>query len=342
MSGKVKWGILGGGIIANDFIAPAIQHSKNAELVAVYSRSREKAEIFAKRHQIPYYYDNKEGFFRNETIEVVYISTPNSHHHIDVIKAAKKSKHIFCEKPMATNLEDALLMKQECLSNEVKFGLAFMFPFHPLSKLAKEWIIRGRIGEIQLVSANFIFDLPECEKVNPWRFQPELSGGGAVIEVGCHCVNILNYLIGKKIVSISAMMNRDRWQAPSESIGIISFQYENQIMGQITVANNISGAGPYGMNFMIHGKEGSIIGLGNMNRYPSGTLIFRNRLGHEEIVSLPLSSRLDLYIEEIERFSDVILNQSLPYVGLEDGIYNLKIILAAYESASLGHAVQIK
>lgn len=334
MSGKLKWGILGAGLIANDCVAPAILQSKNSELIAVYARQKERADSFARKFQAPNSYDDLEAFLANPEIEVVYISSPNARHYSDSLAAIKNKKHVFCEKPMCTSIEEALQLKDACQAAGVKFGLAFMFPFHPLSVLAKNRIKEGRIGEIILMKANFVFDLPACEKINPWRFQPELSGGGAIIEVGCHGIDILNYLSEKKVVSVSATADRPRMTPPSENVGIITAVYEDNSIGLITVANNAPGAGPYGANFEVHGTLGSIVGLGNLNRFPTGKLIFRDRSGKEEIINLPFNNTdFQVYIDEVDQFSGHILKNAPLYADLENGISNMKVIMAAYRSA---------
>lgn len=341
MTTKLKWGIMGAGLIANDCVAPAILQSNNAELFAVYSRTKDKSDSFAKRFNISNSYSNITDFLENPEMDVIYISTPNAHHYKDVLEGVKYKKHIFCEKPMSLNMDEAYEIKKNCELNHVKYGLAFMFPFHPLSVLAKEWINQNKIGHIRLIKSNFIFELPECEKINPWRFKPELSGGGSIIEVGCHCIDILNFLIEKDIQSVSSITNINRLQPPSESTGIINLKYKDDIIGIVTVSNIIPGAGPYGCNFELHGTEGSIIGLGNLSRNPSGTLIFRNKKGVEERISLPNNSDYQLYIKEVEAFSDHIINNTPLYSDVNNGIMNMKIITAAYKSAEQNRVVSL-
>jgi 1,5-anhydro-D-fructose reductase (1,5-anhydro-D-mannitol-forming) len=331
MGKKIKWGIMGAGLIADDRIAPALSKTNNSELVAIYTRSKDKAKTFALKYNVLNYYDNKMDFLANKDIDVVYISTPNACHYEDIISTLKADKHVFCEKPIATSVDEALKIQEVCSLSKKKFGLAFMFPFHPLSILAKNWIDQGRIGKILLLKSNFIFDLPECEKINPWRFDPNLSGGGAIIEVGCHCIDIFNFLLGNKVVSVNAVTNISK---PSESLAILTTTYENGTLGLITVSNNIPGAGPFGTNFEVHGENGSIIGLGNLSRNPSGKLIYRDKLGKEEIISLPNVIDYQLYIDEIESFSNHIINGTDLYGNLENGIQNMKVIDAAYMSSS--------
>jgi predicted dehydrogenase len=341
MRRKIKWGILGSGLIADDRIAPAIQRASNAELVAVYARTLKKVITFAERYNVQCYYSNKSDFLDDAEVEAVYISTPNSFHYEDVIASARSKKHILCEKPMAIRIEECQKMNEVCKQADVKFAVAFMFPFHPLSITAKKWIASGKIGEWKLLKANIIFTLPECERVNPWRFQPEISGGGAIIEVGSHCIDILNYLVGEKVVSVTAMTDSERFSPPSESVGMIILKYENNAHGIITVANNLASAGSYGNNFEIHGTKGSIIGVGNLTRNPSGRLIYRNTKGEENIINLPDRTNLKLYTDMIQNFSQCIIENKSPRSNALHGILNMQIITAAYDSAKTGKTIKI-
>jgi predicted dehydrogenase len=341
MKRKVKWGILGAGLIANDCVAPAIQKADNAELVAIYARSPEKANNFAKRHNVQRYYSKKPDFLADKEIEAVYVSTPNSFHCDDVIASARSKKHVLCEKPMATSIEECMKMVNNCKQANVKFAVAFMFPFHPLSIIAKKWILSKKIGEVKLLKANIVFKLPQCERVNPWRFDPHISGGGAIIEVGCHCIDILNYLISKRVISVTAMMDFDRFCSPSERLGTIILRYETGIYGIITVANDLPSAGPFGNNFEIHGTKGSIVGLGNLTRYPSGELIYKNTKGDKTTIRLSDCTDLKLYTDEIKYFSQCIMYNKPPRTNALYGTQIMKIIFAVYRSTKTERTIRI-
>jgi predicted dehydrogenase len=341
MANKLKWGILGAGLLAEERIAPAILESCNSELIAAYGHTKDKVSRFAEKFHLPDWYDNLSEFLANPDIDIVYISTPNMYHYEDIMSAIAAKKHVFCEKPMTTSLDKAYKIKEACDKYQVKFGLAFMFPFHPLSVLAKKWLLDDRIGNVLFARANFVHDLPACEKINGWRFKPEISGGGTIIEVGCHCADILNFLLGKNVKQVSATVNRNRREEPSESVGIINLVYENNILGLISVSNNIPGAGPYGTNFEIHGTKASIIGIGNLNRNPSGKLILRDASGKEEITSLPDETDHLLYIDEIESFTSHVMYGSPLYSNIDNGIYNMEIIMSAYESAEQKKTVDL-
>lgn len=337
----MKWGILGAGLFAEDRLAPALNLSRNAELHAVYARDKEKASLFAHRFNVKKYYFDYFSFLSDPAIDIIYVCTPNFRHHEDTLAAIQAGKHVFCEKPMTTSLDKAYQIQNACEKHQVNFGLAFMFPFHPLSVKAKNWIQEGRIGDILYVKSNFVHDLPAIEKKDNWRIKPEISGGGTIIEVGCHCADILNYLLEKKVKEISAVVNHARWQAPSESVALLNLIFEENILGTIAVSNNIPGAGPYGTNFEIHGTKASIIGIGNLNRNPTGKIILRDEHGKEEIISLPDRTDYQLYIGEIESFSSHIISGSTFYSGLNNSLYNMKIIMSAYESAEQKKTVKI-
>ena len=161
----VKWGILSTAGIARKQLIPAFGRATNAEVVAIASSSGiEKAKEVADKFSIEKAYGNYESLLDDPAIDAVYIPLPNHLHKKWTIAAAKKGKHILCEKPAAVNTDEFQEMKSICMEHQVIFMEAFMYQFHPQHERARKIIDSGEIGEVSYIRAAHSFYLLRGEK----------------------------------------------------------------------------------------------------------------------------------------------------------------------------------
>jgi xylose dehydrogenase (NAD/NADP) len=193
MARKIRWGILGVAKI-NERVIPAFAQARYAELLAIASRSSEKAEQAAARYGVPRSYSSYEALLEDKDIDAVYIPLPNSLHASWTMRAAEAGKHVLCEKPIASNAEEARQMVAVCRRKGVALMDGFFWPHHPRTSRLREEIDRGVIGEVELVRGSFSFLLP-LEPTNI-RLQPELAGGCAM-DVGCYPVYGALWVFGR-------------------------------------------------------------------------------------------------------------------------------------------------
>ena len=341
---KIKWGILGVGLLSDERIAPGISISENSELVAIslsrQSTSTQKLEDFAKRHNVPRWYTDIDKFLADPEIDVVYVCVPNAYHCEFVKKVASAGKHVFCEKPMAISLDECQQMIDACEKAKVKLGLAFMLPFHPGAIHSRQIIRSGELGDVRLIRSNIMFRIPPVEQINPWRLDPKISGGGPIIEVGSHCVDIMDFLIESPVVEVSAMADKDRWSGTSEELGTILLRYANEAIGIITVASILPCAGEYGACYDVHGTKASLVGVGNLMRDPTGYILLQRENGTNQkfIYSGHMAT---LWAGEVTEFSRCIIEGDQPRTDGNHGMHNIRILLAAYESVSSGKTIKI-
>src|SRR3954447_13087611 len=183
---NVRWGVLSTANIGRRAVLPAIQRSRNGELVAVASRDADKARAFAADLGIPRAYASYEQLLADPEIEAVYIPLPNSMHREWTIKAAQAGKHILCEKPLGLNAAECAEMDAAARQNGVLLMEAFMYRFHPQTERVIQLIRQGAIGHPRLIHAAFTFRLSNPANI---RLQSDL-GGGSLMDVGCYCVNV--------------------------------------------------------------------------------------------------------------------------------------------------------
>jgi len=214
-----QWGILSTANIGRRAMIPALQKSEMAQVSAVASRDADRARLFADELDIPQSYGDYQALLDDEGIDAVYIPLPNHLHKEWTIRAAEAGKHILCEKPLALNAEESREMIAAAKANGVQLMESFMYRHHPRIMAAREMVRSGMIGEVHTIESAFTFKLTNSEDI---RYQPEM-GGGALMDVGCYCVNLSRLMAGREPVSVSA---RAVW-APSgvddQLAGILDF-----------------------------------------------------------------------------------------------------------------------
>lgn len=182
MSGIIKWGIIGPGIIANEF-AFDFQFVKNAKLEAVASSSSERAEAFAHKFSIPKVYTSYDDLYNDPEIDIIYIATPHTFHFEQSKKALLSGKAVLCEKPMTVTLQetlDLLTLAQE----QKKFLMEGMWTyFLPAIQKAYQWAATGRIGKVIQVKSDFGYKVPYNEKGR--MYNPDLAGG-SLLDMGVY------------------------------------------------------------------------------------------------------------------------------------------------------------
>jgi predicted dehydrogenase len=204
---ELTWGVISTSNIGRAAVNPAIQASSNGELLAVASRNEETAREFATKAGLPDYYGSYEALLDDERIDAVYIPLPNSLHREWTVKAAEKGKHILCEKPLALNAAQCDEMQRAAEANGVRLMEAFMYRFHPQTEKVVEMVRKGVVGDLRFIRSAFTFRLTNPDNI---RLNPEL-GGGALMDVGCYCVNVSRTVAGQEPMEVQALVT---WVPP--------------------------------------------------------------------------------------------------------------------------------
>ena len=193
----IKWAILGPGKIAHKF-AQDFRQVKNASLIAVASRSRERAESFASEYQIPNLLSYDE-LYRSPEVDVVYIATPHNFHYEQALKCLKNKKAVLCEKPVTLNDQQFRSLVDEAKKNKVFLMEAMWTYFIPCIQKAKEWIKQGKIGDVKIIQADFGYKMD----FNPYSriYAPELAGG-ALLDLGVYPISFASFFAESKPTKI--------------------------------------------------------------------------------------------------------------------------------------------
>lgn len=197
---RLRWGILSTANIGRAAVIPAIQASAGGEVVAVASRDAGKGAAFAAKLGIPRSYGSYDALLEDDGIDAVYIPLPNSLHREWALRAVAAGKHVLCEKPLGLSAAECIEMGEAARAAGVQLHEAFMYRFHPQTETARRLLQDGAIGEVRHLHAAFTFRLTNAANI---RFQPDL-GGGALLDVGCYCVDAMRTVAGQEPVEVQA------------------------------------------------------------------------------------------------------------------------------------------
>jgi predicted dehydrogenase len=198
---KLAWGILGTGNIARQFSDGVKKYCERSWLAAVGSRSAQPAAEFAGRYGVLNSYPTYDQVLKDPQVDAVYISLPNSMHCDWAIRALSAGKHVLCEKPLASNAAEAAKMFQAARTSGKTLVEAFMYRAHPQTREVMEKVRAGAIGEVKLIRTSFCYRTNRVE--GNIRFDPALAGG-ALMDIGCYCINFSRMVAGVDVTDIQA------------------------------------------------------------------------------------------------------------------------------------------
>jgi len=192
----MRWGILGTGRIAFDFVLAVQQQVPSAEFVAVGSRKKENAEDFAKNFGIKKTYGSYEELVQDPDVEVIYVATPHNYHREHSVLCLQHGKHVLCEKPIAINAKEAEDIFKVAKEKKLFCMEAMWSRFMPVWCAVREHLKKGTIGDVRLFSATYGGNIVDQEGIAPKRIlDPELAGG-SLLDLGDYLTSLSNMVFG--------------------------------------------------------------------------------------------------------------------------------------------------
>jgi predicted dehydrogenase len=205
MAKKVRWGVLGVANIATKKVIPAMQKGERSEIVAIASRSADRARQAAEELGIAKAYGSYEELLADAEVEAIYNPLPNHLHVPWSIKAAKRAKHVLCEKPIALSAKEVESLIEVRHRTGVKIGEAFMVRTHPQWLRALEIVRNGEIGELRAIMSPFSYFNRDPENV---RNVAEFGGGG-LMDIGCYPITMSRFLFEREPARVASVVDRD-------------------------------------------------------------------------------------------------------------------------------------
>ncbi len=347
-NGKIKIGIIGAGNIAQSSHIPSYLKQDDVELTAVCDIKLERAQEVAKKYGFKYAVQDYRDLLSIDEIDAVSICTWNNSHAPIAIAAANAGKHILCEKPMAMTVAEAEAMADAAAKSGKVFMMAFVNRFRADSKYLKALADEGRFGEIYCSKAGWL-----RRRGTPlgWFTDTAKSGGGPVIDIGVHVIDLTWYLMGKpKPTRVSAQTyykigdyktkGVSRWVAfdtdnlvfNTEDSAQAIIHFENGATMLFDVSWAINGEGSPDIYCHLYGtKAGATLDPLKIYGEDGGYL-------SDAVPVLKNENRFD---NEIRHFLDCIKESKEPIATAEDGVLIQKILNGIYDSAKLGKEVSL-
>lgn len=313
----INWGILGCARIARDRFIPGIMKSEHGNIYAIASRSEKKLNDFLERFPFEKAYLSYEEILEDPEVDAVYIPLPNHLHKEWVIKAARKGKHVLCEKPMALNQEEVKEMMEESQKNGVILAEAFGYLHGDVMLQIEQLLQTNVIGELRHLDARFqiCVDNMGIGKKDDIRYQKEY-GGGVIYDLGCYAISFMRSIYQEEPCKIQVLsQNAESGIAEHASLNL-------QFPSGRTANAFVSFDSFYEHSRTLIGEKGSIIIPIPFNFQGEGKYYLTGSSGVEE---KKIHCR-DHYMLEAEDFNLSILEKREPKISLNYSMKNMKVI----------------
>lgn len=229
----IKWGFIGCGEVTEKKSGPAFSLVEDSTVVAVMSRSADKARSYAQRHGIKRWYTDPQALLDDPEVNAVYIATPPSTHATFAIMAMKAGKPVYVEKPMAANYEDCCRINRISLTTGMPCFVAYYRRYLDYFQRVKQLVNSGAIGTVVNVQIRFAVpprDLDYNSRNLPWRVQPDIAGGGYFYDLAPHQIDLLQEMFGPIIEAEGYTANRGGLYETEDSVSAC-FRFSTGVPG---------------------------------------------------------------------------------------------------------------
>jgi predicted dehydrogenase len=317
----------------------ALTESDNADVVGIHDAKPEHARWIRQDFGVPFVDDARDLVASPDVVAVVVCSA-NADHRAHVELAAAYGRHVLCEKPIATTMEDARAIVSACAAADVQLHVAFVSRFLPVVGRARQAVRDGRLGElIGLVGGNR--GRPPLPPTYPqWITDPVAAGGGALIDHSVHVTDAMRHVSGLEVTGVSAEAGELLWDCGVDDVAILLLRFANGAVGSVDPSWSVPADSPsdYDFSLRIVGTEGS---LDVTDTAGSLHVVSARDGGARGLRHASFAEDADRAM--IEAFLTSVRSGILqePCATGEDGVRALEIALAGYESSASGSAVAV-
>jgi predicted dehydrogenase len=315
----VRWGLLSTARI-NRLVLDGARQSDRLAFTAVASRDRDRAAAYAREHELERAHGSYDDLLADPEVDAVYISLPNSLHVEWTLRALAAGKHVLVEKPLSRHPADVERVFDAADEAGLVVSEAFMWRHHPQTKKLAQLVAAGEIGPLRHIRATFRFELTRTVDV---RLLAGLDGG-ALMDVGCYCVNASRLLAGEP-----ERVTGEQALGPS---GVdLEFTGTLDLPGNVTAAFECAFVPPARVELEVTGEAGVLYVAEPW--HPSDRGIELRRAGREPTqVSVPAANSYRLQLENV---SDAIRGEAPLLLGREDAVGQARALEALYEAATV-------
>ena len=339
MAQKVRWGVIGAGGIADRRTIPGMMLCDNAELVAVMEINMELAEKCRAKWGCKKAYDSEAALLADPEIDAVYIASPVFLHAKQAMAAADAGKHILIEKPLAMTSEEGQKVVEYCKEKGVLIAAGLMMRFGAYVQAMKKAVAEGKIGKPVSGYAQFTCWYPDMP--GNWRQSKKNGGGGSMMDMGVHCIDLMQYILGTKVKDVAAFHDTLTFGYEVEDSSTVLLRMENG--AQCVVQSNFNipdDAAKWRIE--IFGDQGRLIGDTVIGQVDGGSLdaMFLGaqgaydaqqdkKDGERSAIEVEFGN---MYAREVASFSNSILTGAPVEVPAEEAVQVQRVMEAAYRS----------
>ncbi|CAN5130062.1 Gfo/Idh/MocA family oxidoreductase [soil metagenome] len=338
---KAGYALIGVGELTETQLLPAFEHCKYSKPVALISDDKGKLKPLAAKYNIPessiYSYDEFDAIANDPSIDAVYIVLPNSLHKEYTVKAALAGKHVLCEKPMASTVQEAQEMIDACKHANKKLMIAYRIQYEPHHLLMQNWVSNKIFGNVKIIES---FNGQNIQDVKQWRFKKLLSGGGALMDLGIYSINTIRFLTGMEPEWVSANIQTntadERFKEVEESV-FFQMGFNDGTVAVCGTSLNVNDC----QRYRCITETDAWFGMDPAFAYQD-LKIEISTPGNEENFPVPIIEKTNQFANILDHMSSCILNDHEPKTPGEEGLKDLKIIEAIYQAAKEERVVRIQ
>ncbi len=332
---KLGYAVVGLGSLAINQILPAFARCEKSKVTALVSGHPDKAKKLALRYGVAessiYNYETYDRLKDNPDVDIVYVVLPNSMHAEYTIRAAKAGKHVLCEKPMANTPEDCRQMIEACRAAGKKLSIGYRLHYEPFNQALVKVVRDQEFGPLKVVLADAGFPIGDPTQ---WRLNRKMAGGGSLMDIGIYALNAARYLTNEEPTEVYAMEyttpGDPRFREVEETL-TFQLRFPSGVLANCTS----SYGGPFN-RFRVVGTRGwaelepALIYSGLRMRASGGSVV--------EERPQPV---IDHFAAEMDQLSDCVMQNTEPKTPGEEGLKDLTIMMAIYESARSHQTIKL-
>ena len=333
---KLGWAVVGLGSLAINQILPAFAKCEKSKVVALVSGDPQKANKLALRYGVDpkniYNYQNYDTLRDNPAVDIIYIVLPNVMHAEYTIRGAAAGKHVLSEKPMANTPKDCQEMIDASRKANRMLMVAYRVRYEPFNQAMIKMAREKELGPIKVIATDHGFNIGDPTQ---WRLKRDLAGGGSLMDIGIYSLQAARYITGEEPIEINAMM----YSTP----GDVRFkEVEETINFQLRFPSGILSHSSSSYGYAGQNRYRVIATQGWYELEPATSYTgLRMRVRRGNVVEDRDMPQRDHFAQEMDHFSECIMNNTRPTTPGEDGLQDLKIMMAIYEAARTGKTVKL-
>ena len=345
----LRWGLVGCGWVARDYVVPALVAAPPARLVALCDPDPAALDrVAAVAGPGVATFTDLAAFLRTPGLDAVYVATPNHLHRPITEAAARAGKHVLCEKPMATTLADAEAMVAACRAAGVRYATAFDQRFHAAHRRLRALVAAGRLGTITAVRVHYACWTPpewrpptDDGRHDNWRADPARAGGGAFLDLAPHGLDLTQTLLGEELTKVHVLLQRRVHAYPVDDGAALVGRFAGGALLTMNVAYNCPDAFPR-RTLELFGTDAMAVARNTMGQTPGGTLELTDaRTGATAPVPIAPGEDVSPFQTGVEAFSRALLNHVLFPFPPERDLHTMRL-LASSEGGVPCHAAECR